>query len=415
MTDEQKRKNRYWGEQGNPRPKAEFFNAVTAPAPTGDGKVATIRMYGPIDSWGGWWGISTKDVGQVLDALGEDVEQIILRINSPGGEVHEAIAILNMFRAHQATVTAVVDGLAASAGSFIAAGCDETVMSPGTNMMIHKPWGIEIGNSDDLRKHAAVLDTLEASMTEIYAAKAGEKDWAQLLADETWMTAAEAVEMGLADRVAVIPDAGETATVTDEEVVVVIDDLDLARVTKIAAGLRPAAALPPSSSEPVVHNQDKEIAMSDTLKAGLLERFGITDTAASDDAILAVVDETIEKATTPASAASTTPPEGTTLIDSGVLADLQAKAAMGEQALAEQTKQRRDGILAAALADGRISPASKETWRASLEKDEEGATALLATLPKNTIPVAELGASDDTEQTADDRLYDLAFGEKKWA
>ena len=175
MTDPRQRQNRFWGDKELPKSKAEFFNAVTSPAPSGEGKVATIRMYGPIDSWGGWWGISAKDVGEVLNALGENVEQIILRVNSPGGEVHEGISILNMFRAHKASVLAVVDGLAGSIASCIAAGVDETVMSPGTNMAIHKPWGIEIGNADDLRKHAGILDTLEASLTEIYRAKAGER------------------------------------------------------------------------------------------------------------------------------------------------------------------------------------------------------------------------------------------------
>ena len=60
---------RYWGNQKPPKTKAEFFNAVTTVTPTGDSTIATIRMYGPIDSWGGFWGISAKDVSGVLDAL----------------------------------------------------------------------------------------------------------------------------------------------------------------------------------------------------------------------------------------------------------------------------------------------------------------------------------------------------------
>ena len=68
--------------------------------------------------------------------------------------VSEATAILNMLRAHKATVQAVVDGLAASAASVIAAGCDEMVMSPGTQMMIHKPSVIAWGDATHLRKQA---------------------------------------------------------------------------------------------------------------------------------------------------------------------------------------------------------------------------------------------------------------------
>jgi ATP-dependent protease ClpP protease subunit len=426
MTDPSKPgANRYWGDRTPPKSKAEFFNAVTSPSPSG-GNVATIRLYGPIDSWGGWWGISTKDVGQVLDALGDDVTQIILRINSPGGEVFEGISILNMFRAHKARVIAVVDGLAGSIASCIAAGVDETVMSPGTSMVIHKPWGIEIGNADDFRKHAMILDSLEASLTEIYAAKAGEKDWSALLSEETWMTAAETVGMGLADRVAVVPDAGEAETVGDDQLILVIDDdEDTVRVTHLAAGMRPAAIVPavglrpvalkpPSSPEPVDLNQETEVAMSDTLKAGLLERLGITDAAdLTDDAILASVDEVIEKATEPAPEASATPPEGTTLIDSGVLADLQAKAEQGAQALAAQSKARRDGIIAGALAEGRISPANKAAWESSLEKDEDGAKALLESLPKNAVPVDEIGGAGDPEASSEDALYDRIYGDKK--
>src|SRR5690554_544560 len=139
--------NRFWGSRDVPKTKREFFDAVVAPPPQGDApEIATIRLYGPIDSWGGYWGISAKDVGGVLDALPESVSQIILRINSPGGHVFEGISIMNLLAAHRAKVTAVVDGLAASAASVIAAGADETVMSPGTQMMIHCTSTIVWGN-----------------------------------------------------------------------------------------------------------------------------------------------------------------------------------------------------------------------------------------------------------------------------
>ena len=211
-------RRRYWGSMEPPKAKVDFFSAVTAPSATDDGAtVATIRMYGPIDSWGGYWGISTEDVATALDALPASVSEIVLRINSPGGEVWEAMAILNMLAAHRARIVAVVDGIAASAASFVAASCDETVMSPGSQMMIHSPSSIAWGNASEMRKTAAFLDTLEESMVEVYTAKAGDQDWATLLADETWLTAAATVELGLADRVAVVPDAGTTTTAGAEE------------------------------------------------------------------------------------------------------------------------------------------------------------------------------------------------------
>ena len=153
MTRNETWPNRFWGSQSVPKTKREFFDAVVAPKPSGEApEIATIRLYGPIDSWGGFWGISAKDVGGVLDALPDSVTQIILRINSPGGHVFEGISIKNLLRAHKAKVTAVVDGLAASAASVIAAGADETVMSPGTQMMIHCTSTIVWGNAADMRK-----------------------------------------------------------------------------------------------------------------------------------------------------------------------------------------------------------------------------------------------------------------------
>jgi ATP-dependent protease ClpP protease subunit len=270
--------SRYWGSIPMPQSKAEFFNALTTPSPSGSSTVATIRMYGPIDSWGGFWGISTKDVGQVLDALPDSVDQIILRINSPGGEVFEGISILNMLRAHKATVLAVVDGLAASAASVIAAGADETVMSPGTQMMIHSPWSFAMGNSTEFRKSADVLDGLETSLVEIYAAKAGDKDWAALLADETWLNASDTVDLGLADRVAVIPDAGEAETVgqDDAEVLILVPDDDgdaqdaAAKAIRITARTFAASTDLPTHPEPG-HEQDapatnpKEDAVADAV------------------------------------------------------------------------------------------------------------------------------------------------------
>lgn len=409
MSKERQLPNRYWGDQAPPQSKREFFNAVTTPAPSGEGTVATIRMYGPIDSWGGYWGISTKDVGQVLDALPESVDQIILRINSPGGEVFEGVSILNMLRAHKASVTAVVDGRAASAASVIAAGCDDVVMSPGTQMMIHSPSVIAWGNAVHLRKQADVLDGIESSIIEIYVAKAGEKDWATLLAEETWLTAAEAVDQGLADRVAVIPDAGEASTVGEDETVIVVPDTDedADDVTPLRFAARAHPHRLPVSAEPGDPNRKENVVAYDDLKAGLVKRLGVTDAEASDESLLAALDQELA----PRDEATPTAP-GAQLIDSEVLASLQADAAAGRQALEAQARDRRDGIVKDAIAEGRITPASSDAWRAQLDTNEEGTTKLLASLARNTIPVTEIGLSDDVTN-ADDALYGSVYGAKK--
>lgn len=401
---------RYWGSAQLPTDKASFFNAVTTPAPSGDGStVATIRMYGPIDSWGGYWGISTKDVGAVLDALPDTVEQIVLRINSPGGEAFEALAILNMLRAHKASVTAVVDGMAASAGSFIAAGADETVMSPGTQMMIHSASTICWGNTAEMAKTAVFLAKLDASLIEIYEGKAGANDWAQMLADETWLTAAETVALGLADRVAVVPDTGAADTVgaEEDEVIVfipVVDDEaeDSAPSIRIAAAARAAAASMLPATEPGDPNRKENVVEHDDFVAGMRQRLGVTDAALSLEGLLAALDEALaEQPTPPAAPATASLPDGVSVVDSAILEELRASAAAGVQALESQTAARRDGIITAALRDGRISRASKDGWRAALDRDESGTASLLESMPKNTIPVDELGHSDEPTDSAD--------------
>lgn len=403
--------NRYWGDKTPPQTKAEFFNAVTAPAPAGGdltGTLATIRMYGPIDSWGGYWGISAKDVGQVLDALPESVTEVILRINSPGGECSEAAAILNMLRAHRARILAVVDGLAASAASVIAVGCDETVMSPGTQMMIHSPWSIAWGNAAEMRKEAAVLDNFEAAIIEIYEAKAGAKDWATLLAEETWLTGPQAIELGLADRTAVIPDAGETETPGEDVIIVVpledeMEPEDSVRRTSSATRItvKAAAAAPklPRSSEPGEPNRKEEAVAYSDLTAGLRERLGMTDVDTTDDELLAAVDEALAER-----ADDTTPtelPEGVVTVEESTLAALRADAAAGRTAREEQLRQSREVAVDAAINDGRISPSRRDHWITALAADP-GAADTLAKLESGLIPLEPKGHTGGVDEAGDD-------------
>lgn len=406
---------RYWGEHTVPESKAAFFNAVTTPAPSGDGSVATIRIYGPIDSWGGWWGISAKDVSAVLDALPDTVEQIVLRVNSPGGEVFEAISIVNLLRAHKASVTAVVDGLAASAASIVTVGCDEAVMSPGTQMMIHSPLVFTYGNAAKLRKTSDVLDKVEASMIELYAAKGGDADWPALLAEETWMTAAETVELGLADRVAVIPDAGETSTAgeDDDEVVVLIpadpdDDAveDAAPIIRIAARASDSRTMLPVSSEPGDPNPKEALTMSDTIKAGLRERLGVTDASASDQTLLAALDEALAERTEPTTSAL---PEGVVTIEASQLEQMRADAAAGREAREAQIAAEREALVTAAVEDGRIAPARREHWVTALTADP-GAAETLAGLQAGLIPVEAKGHTGGIDQASDeDVAYSKVF------
>lgn len=165
--------------------------------------VATMRLYDPIDDWGGDWGVSAKEIAASLGSLPEDTHTIKLHINSPGGMVFEAVAILNQLRQYKARIVAVVDGLAASAASYIAVGADEVQMAPNTQLMIHDAWGLAIGNAADMRSTADLLDRLSNNIASIYAAKAGGtvEDWRAAMLAESWYSAEEAVAAGLADSV----------------------------------------------------------------------------------------------------------------------------------------------------------------------------------------------------------------------
>lgn len=158
---------------------------------------AEIWLYDEI----GRWGISAKQFAQELKALG-DIKHIDLRIHSPGGDVFEGLAIYNLLKNHPAKVTTHIDGLAASMGSVIAMAGDIINMPENAMMMIHKPWGIQGGDADDMRQYAELMDKMETSMIGAYRRTGlSDDELKALLKQETWYTGAEAVAAGFADNV----------------------------------------------------------------------------------------------------------------------------------------------------------------------------------------------------------------------
>lgn len=146
-------------------------------------------------------GISPR---QFIGALAETTGPVTMRINSPGGSVFGAQAMVAAMRAHGAPITAQIDSLAASAASVIAAECAECAMAPGSMMMIHKAWGMTIGNADDHGQMAGLLDKIDGQIAGTYARRAGDEDkekYLAMMAAETWLDADEAVSAKLADRV----------------------------------------------------------------------------------------------------------------------------------------------------------------------------------------------------------------------
>lgn len=149
----------------------------------------------------GFWGVTAADF--IKDIRDISTPKITLRINSPGGDVFDGVAIYNAIRRQDAEVNVFIDGLAASAASFIAMAGDTVTMSPKSQMMIHDAWGLVIGPADDMRKMADMLDKTSDNIASIYADRAGGtvEEWRGKMRDESWFSDQEAVDAGLADRI----------------------------------------------------------------------------------------------------------------------------------------------------------------------------------------------------------------------
>lgn len=161
---------------------------------------AELYIYGVI---GGDWfgeGITAKQVADDLKKLGK-VKTIDVRINSEGGNVFDGKAIYSLLVENAATINVKIDGLAASAASFIAMAGNSIEIAEGAFVMIHDAYGVSFGRAEDMRKYADLLDTVNATVREVYTARTKQSDkqintW---MKDETWFTAKEAVKNGFAD------------------------------------------------------------------------------------------------------------------------------------------------------------------------------------------------------------------------
>ena len=163
---------------------------ATATAP------ARIDIYDEI----GWFGVTAADFVKDLAGVSGDLE---VHINSPGGDVFEAHTIYTNLFQREGTVSAHVDGLAASAASFIAmaASPGRLVIAKNASMMIHDAFGMGVGNASDMRELADLLDMQSDIVAEVYADRSGKPvdQWREAMRATTWYKAQEAVDAGLAD------------------------------------------------------------------------------------------------------------------------------------------------------------------------------------------------------------------------
>ncbi len=156
-----------------------------------------------------WFGISSAMIVEALQAAGG--RDVLVHVNSPGGMVFEGLSIYSAFKQYEGKVTMRVEGLAASAASFVICAADEVLIEPGAMIMIHDAWDITVGDAAEHRKAADVLDKVSGNIANIYALKSGTDadTWRAAMIEETWYGSAEAVGAGLAD--SVVGDAADDA------------------------------------------------------------------------------------------------------------------------------------------------------------------------------------------------------------
>ena len=161
--------------------------------------IAEIMIYDEISCFG----ITAKQFKLDLDSL-EGISQITLKINSPGGDVVDGCAIYNTLMEYPATVVCEIDGIAASIASVIAMAGDTIRMPANTFMMIHNPWAFTMGDADQLRHDADVLDKMKKNAIAAYqthAKKLDEEEISELMNDESWLTAEDCKTYGLCDEI----------------------------------------------------------------------------------------------------------------------------------------------------------------------------------------------------------------------
>lgn len=367
------------------------------------GTTGEVLIYDAIGS--SFWGDRTDAKTFAAEISELDVTELTVRVNSPGGDAFDGVAIMNALKRHPAKVTAYVDGLAASAASVIVAGgADEVVMCEGAQIMIHDAMVWAAGNAEELGKAAAMVDKLSNDMAGIYARKAGtpRDEWRESMREETWFSADEAVAVGLADRV----DEDETAE---------LDVTALARNPVFAQFKYAGREHAPRPS--MLANTSRKDPTMDFVE-GVAQKLGLPTNELDEATVLAALDEVLQE-----QEAETTPVEGNddtevevtdttadpdevedtddqVILDKDVYQDLLERAARGDNADAETAEREAEELVTAAIKDGRILAAKKDKWVTLALDDFTATKAALDKFAPGTIPVAEKGrgGSDETRQ-----------------
>jgi ATP-dependent protease ClpP protease subunit len=173
------------------------WNANLQPKAAADNTITILEAIGE-DYWTGG-GVTARRIAAALRSIGD--QDVVVEVNSPGGDFFEGIAIYNALRAHPHKVTVRVLGLAASAASVIAMAGDEIQIGKAGFLMVHNAWTITVGNRHDLAAAIKEVEPFDDAMAALYAERssADKAQAVEWMDNETWFNGEQAIEAGLAD------------------------------------------------------------------------------------------------------------------------------------------------------------------------------------------------------------------------
>ena len=387
-----------------------------------------LLLYGEIG-----WEVRASEFVPAIDAVTDS--HIDLHISSPGGDVFEALTIMNALKEHPATKTVYIDGLAASAASFIAVGIGgEVIMRPGAEMMIHNAQGGAWGDMNDMHAIIERLESSSATIADIYAAKTGTDaaQWRAAMDAETWFSADEALAAGLVDKVEA---AGEG-----------VDNRKLAGVSNTVRGGRYRRREDAPAPQPALMNrrgarEEKPMSFIDKLKAAL----GADPNTSQDDLLtlvnvavagfnpeVAVKDNQSEEIVTAEDILTTetsnddeetqgqvavkdnqseelTDAFGDVVtIDRYVYEDLLKRAATGDASVERDHQMEVAAMVDTAIKAGKVLAARRDALIAQGLEDTTALKNHLAKLAPGTIPVSEKGWVGSVGVDADEETAKLA-------
>lgn len=330
----------------------------------------------------GFWGVTAKEFASQLKGIEKD-RKISLRINSPGGSVFDGTAVYNMIADRRENVVAYIDGLAASMASVIAMAAGKVVMADNSMMMIHDPIGAAYGGSEDLRKMADVLDKIGGTISGAYEKKTGktEADVKAAMAEETWFTAQEAKDWGLADEISGAVKIAATF------------DLQRFRRSPVSIAARAEGITPAATTT------QKDTSMKDLLKA--LADAKLIPSAKLDDSEAAAAFTASFDALTKA---RKTDADTITSLNETIAAGLQKEADAFVASLVAAGKIKDDDVARKAMASTYLKdPAGVKAWTEALSPNPSGTLT-----PPSKVAGAEVkgatGNKIDSKSTVDPSL-----------